>query len=158
MPRPSLFDFTGRAKWDAWDKLGKQSEGKDSHHLEERYFEIAKSFGWKNEAHPEGDLGHESEAISLDEMSETRKSGHGGGLGVAVSAIPQPPPDPKDAGTLHAFALSNDDQGLISFLNSYPDYNINLLDDYVSLLYTCTNGSVLTGWILAGLCSSPPCC
>ncbi|KAK7064304.1 ankyrin repeat-containing domain protein, partial [Favolaschia claudopus] len=41
--RPSVFDFTGRAKWDAWTAAGKTYSTKAE--AESKYLEIARSFG-----------------------------------------------------------------------------------------------------------------
>ncbi|KAF8587329.1 ankyrin [Ramaria rubella] len=124
-PRPSLFDFTGRAKWDAWDKLGNQSDQAEPDLWERRYLEIAHSFGWQES------LRH----YPIDDDQTTNRDGGaisrgGGGMGVRVSAIPQPLQDPKDQGTLHDLALSNDVQGLLSFLETHPESSVNSLDDY----------------------------
>lgn len=46
--RPGLWDFTGRAKWDAWKKKGEQLQSENS--LEDAdtlYVDLVKSLGWK---------------------------------------------------------------------------------------------------------------
>ncbi|EEB98432.1 hypothetical protein MPER_02059, partial [Moniliophthora perniciosa FA553] len=43
--RPSFFDLTGRAKWDAWNTAGLKF--KDGAEAEKRYLQIARDLGWK---------------------------------------------------------------------------------------------------------------
>lgn len=48
--RPSVFDFQGRAKFDAWQKLGSEErfEGEDGQEkAKEEYLDEAKKLGWK---------------------------------------------------------------------------------------------------------------
>ncbi|KAF8529453.1 ankyrin, partial [Gautieria morchelliformis] len=132
-PRPSLFDFAGRAKWDAWDKLGQQSDEPQALVWEQRYLEIARSLGWQEgiQPRPESLDTGSTPAKSSDGGSEENKAqASGGGMGVAVSTMAQPPVNAKDHGTLHGFALSNDVQGLAGFLDAHSEINLDFLDEY----------------------------
>ncbi|KAF8527876.1 ankyrin repeat-containing domain protein [Hysterangium stoloniferum] len=123
-PRPSLFDFTGRAKWDAWHKLGSENDHTDVEVWQQRYVDIARSLGWEPNPHP---------AVAANEhQDEESSNGGGGGMGVSVSVISRLPLDEPedDESTLHACALSNDATQLTSFLASHPDIDVNALDDY----------------------------
>lgn len=60
--------------------------------------------------------------------------GSGGGMGVVVSTMSQPPLDPRDHGTLHGFALSNDIKGLLRLLDAHSEMNLDSLDEYVNVL------------------------
>lgn len=130
-PRPSLFDFTGRAKWDAWYKLGTQSD--EASIWTQRYLEIARSLGWQEGVQTESvDFGS-APANASDSGSERRDGpASGGGMGVSVSAMSQPPLDAGDHGTLHGFALSNDAKGLLTFLDAQSEINLDSLDEYVN--------------------------
>jgi acyl-CoA-binding domain-containing protein 6 len=134
-PRPSLFDFTGRAKWDAWDKLGRQSDEPEPDVWRQRYLEIAESLGWKEGVQQHGLIatGSTPSKAPNTEAEKGDAQTSGGGMGVVVSAMSQPPLDPRDHGTLHGFALSNDAKGLSEFLDARSKINLDSLDEYVIL-------------------------
>lgn len=135
-PRPSLFDFTGRAKWDAWDKLGRQSDQLEPNAWRQRYLDIARSLGWQEGVQSYSEATGGALATASDEETGTgdAQSSRGGGIGmgVVVSAMSQPPLDDQDHGTLHGFALSNNAKGLLEFLDAHSDINLDSLDDYVN--------------------------
>ncbi|KAF9022927.1 hypothetical protein BDZ89DRAFT_1070280 [Hymenopellis radicata] len=86
--RPGLLDWTGRAKWDAWDKLG----GKDMDETEaqERYMEIAKGMGWPGPSSDIPLLKKEEEDIDWDNLDNSEPStstSKGAGFGVSVSTM-----------------------------------------------------------------------
>jgi acyl-CoA-binding protein len=131
--RPSIFDFTGRAKWDAWTAAGNTYSTKAD--AESRYLEIAQSLGWsEGVVLPETTTASQSENIwdSDDDVKEpTKRSGETGGFGSSVSSMARPE-DESDA-SLHGLAISNDLQGLVSLLQEDPDVNLDARDDFVCI-------------------------
>ncbi|KXN83651.1 Acyl-CoA-binding domain-containing protein 2 [Leucoagaricus sp. SymC.cos] len=135
--RPSIFDITGRAKWDAWNAAGKKYS--DVHEAESRYLEIAKGLGWDETQRPlltksgkgkgkggsiegeEGDIWD-----SEDDSSAPQKSS--GGLGLSVSTMART--EETSEQTLHGFAVDNDAKGLEDLLAVAPDLNLNELDEF----------------------------
>jgi len=124
--RPSFFDISGRAKWDAWKLAAETYEGRPSE-AEHRYLEIARSLGWK-EGSPS------TTATATDETEETaeRSGGGGTGMGVSVSVMSHPPEDEPAAG-LHGCAMGDDVAGLSAFLQASQDLDIDARDEYVSV-------------------------
>lgn len=95
----------------------------------QRYLEIAQSLGWQEGVQSDPIKTGSASANVSDGGSEERSGG--GGMGIRVSAISQPPPDAGDHGTLHGFALTDDAQGLRAFINTHADVNLDSLDEYV---------------------------
>jgi len=124
--RPSIFDMTGRAKWDAWSAAGKKFERPED--AEKSYLEIARSLGWtpltKVESKVESTPTDEEDIWDKEELP----SSAGGGMGNAVSTM-APPPEVIDK-SIHGLALSNDVAGLNVLLDKNPDTDLNLLDEY----------------------------
>ena len=131
IPRPGIFDFTGRAKWDSWQEQGERystSPDPDSA-AEERYLEIAKLLGWSP--------GAVAERGSLDSDTD----GDGGstkgiitGTGVFVSTMSTPKGDiSDDLGTIHGLAIAGDTQRLGEMLKANPSLDINQKDEFVSV-------------------------
>lgn len=136
--RPSLFDFTGRAKWDAWAAAG--NTYKDGQAAEERYKAIARQLGWVEGAtltqvpHAVGDHNaNEEEVWDQEEGTSSGKAG-GGGMGLVVSTMRAPSPGADMAPSAHSLALRDDGDALSAFLAEHPDVNINEPDEYVSFL------------------------
>lgn len=74
-PRPGLFSFEGRAKYDAWARVASEYDGRVED-AKVRYVEIAKSAGWNG-----------SDEVS-DETATPKKGGGGGmGFGPSVSML-----------------------------------------------------------------------
>lgn len=130
--RPSIFDLTGRAKWDAWNAAGEKYEkGRDA---ESRYIEIARTLGWTEgapEARPVVDTAANDDIWDdvVDEGASGSRSG-GGGMGLSVSTMPVPPK--VDDRTIHGLAVSNDFAGLTALLVQHPETDLNELDEFVS--------------------------
>ena len=134
--RPSFFDLTGRAKWDAWMQEAQTYEGRPSE-AEHRYLDIARSLGWK-----EG-----SSAVTLapapaaaDETGRQDGGGGGGGggagMGFSVSVISPPTlNDLGDSSELHQYAIKDDVSALSAFLSANEGADINVRDEYVSFIY-----------------------
>ncbi|KAJ7125673.1 ankyrin repeat-containing domain protein [Mycena crocata] len=127
-PRPSLFDFTGRAKWDAWTAAGKTQSTKAG--AESRYLEIARSLGWTEGAVPLETARNETENIwdSDDENEPTKNRGDSGGFGTSVSAMARPE-DEADA-SIHGLVISNDVQRLVSLLQEDAGVDLNARDAF----------------------------
>ncbi|KAJ7783686.1 ankyrin repeat-containing domain protein [Mycena maculata] len=131
--RPSIFDFTGRAKWDAWAAAGNAYKTKAD--AEERYLEIARSLGWSEGAVLAQPPRVETEAEEHDiwdsdddENKPTKSSGDSGGFGNSVSAMARGE-DEHDT-SIHGLAVSNDLQGLGSLLQKDSSVDVNARDDF----------------------------
>ncbi|KAJ7487504.1 ankyrin repeat-containing domain protein [Mycena galericulata] len=127
--RPSIFDFTGRAKWDAWAAAGNTYTAKSD--AETRYLDIARSLGWSEgvvlaDTKPEADDIWDSD--DADDSKPAKTSGDSGGFGTSVSAMARPE-DEHDT-SIHGLAVSNDLKGLVSLLQDDPDVDLNARDDY----------------------------
>ena len=132
--RPSIFDMTGRAKWDAWAAAGKQYQ--DAQVAEKRYLEIAQTLGWTGSANEIQVKNVPSSSTGNSDTSwEASNSGGGGGMGLSVSVIMPPPPSAIDK-SIHGLALSNDVSGLTTLLEQCPETNLDAVDEYVSQLFT----------------------
>jgi len=144
--RPSIFDMTGRAKWDAWDAAGKQY--KDSREAEKRYLEIARTLGWAGSTtSPENQVpsapSPSTSEGGWDDDSDSNASKSGGdGMGLSVS-IMKPPPSTIDK-SIHGLALSNDVSGLTSLLEEYPRTDLDAVDKfgYTPLHLACDRGNI----------------
>ncbi|KAF8641168.1 hypothetical protein AX17_000803 [Amanita inopinata Kibby_2008] len=129
--RPSIFDMTGRAKWDAWNAIGKKYSS--SEQAEQRYNEIAKSLGWSEGASVIGKQVDE-EDVDLDALDDEKSEGKGsdsrasGGMGLAVSVV-QAPSVVKDH-SVHGLAVANDVAGLTMLLEQSPKADINVRDEF----------------------------
>jgi len=121
--RPSFFDISGRAKWDAWKLAAETYEGRPSE-AEHRYLEIARSLGWK-----EGSPSTTAAATDETEEPTERSSGSGTGMGVSVSVMSQPPEDEEAVG-LHGCAMGDDVGALSAFLQASQDLDIDARDEY----------------------------
>lgn len=130
LSRPSIFDMTGRAKWDAWSTAGKTySRGEDA---QQRYIEIARNLGWTEETVIETELEvqrADSEDIWDDESQRARSGGNG--MGGAVSTMASSTKLEADE-SIHGLAVSNDIPSLTALLDKYPDTDLDGLDEFVS--------------------------
>ncbi|KAJ7225607.1 acyl CoA binding protein-domain-containing protein [Mycena pura] len=131
-PRPSIFDFTGRAKWDAWNTAGNTYAVKVD--AEKKYLDVARSLGWKEGiAVPEPAPGtSQSQDIwdsdSDEENKASKSSGAAQGFGNSVSSMARPE-DEKD-NSLHGLVISNDLQGLLALLEQDPNVDLDARDDF----------------------------
>ncbi|KAJ7900246.1 ankyrin repeat-containing domain protein [Mycena olivaceomarginata] len=125
--RPSLFDFAGRAKFDAWTTAGNTYTTKAD--AESRYLEIARSLGWTEGASlPETTESEDIWDSDDDAARPTKNSGESGGFGTSVSAMARPEDQSDDS--LHGLAVSNDLQRLVSLLQKEPGINLNAKDEF----------------------------
>ena len=138
--RPSIFDFTGRAKWDAWKAASITWKG-HLHGAETRYLEIAESLGWRmgnKEVLKTTSIGDQSDSeLTVEELLSqdtppNSGTGAGGGMSVSVSSISAPVADDED--TLHGYSLSADIKGLQKLIEEGVD--VNQIDDYVRVIIT----------------------
>ncbi|KAH9944144.1 ankyrin [Epithele typhae] len=124
--RPSLFDFTGRAKWDAW----KSAEGtyKDGAAAEARYLEIARSLGWSEgtviEAAESGGTEEEEDVVDSDDIWDKEEDvwkhrGEGSAMGRVTSTMVNEDEDGEN--TPSRMAIAGDVDG-------GPDADLNALD------------------------------
>jgi len=140
--RPSLFDLTGRAKWDAWDAAAKNYGGNDGQSRAERhYIEIAEELGFKkpnalvvDRASTSRSKDTDSDDVDLDRLDEDEPgqttanvpSGFGGG----VSSMSHTDPTPRNAQSLHEFALEGNCEALRNFCSKNPDIDIDARDAF----------------------------
>jgi len=144
--RPSIFDMTGRAKWDAWAATGKQY--RDPQEAEKRYLEIAQTLGWTGsrvQNVPSSSTGEGSwdDNDESDTPAEASSSSGGDGLGQSVSVMMPPSPSAIDK-SIHGLALSNDVSGLITLLEQRPETELNAVDEfgYTPLHLACDRGNI----------------
>ena len=129
-PRPSIFDMTGRAKWDAWSAAGKTFVQRED--AERRYLHIARDLGWTEDIamqEAKDDKVTLSDTRNDSSMSSSNPSA-GGGMGVAVSVMLPPVQDPDES--IHGFAISDDASAISTLLELNPAMNVNELDEFVS--------------------------
>ncbi|KAJ7293485.1 ankyrin repeat-containing domain protein [Mycena rebaudengoi] len=131
-PRPSIFDFTGRAKWDAWNTAGKTYS--DKAQAQSRYLQIARNLGWTEGLVPETAAAGETEDIwdsdDSDEAPSPSSRSRGGGAGFGTSVSSMAPPEDNGDTSIHGLAVSNNLTGLISFLREDPSANLNARDPF----------------------------
>lgn len=133
--RPSFFDLSGRAKWDAWDGFGKtlEDEADPTQVAEERYLEQVRNLGW-----------HEGQEIPSNVQEGGGKrggGGGGGGMGASVS-VPVGSDTTSVEDSVHGFAISGNVAGLEALLVEQPAL-VNTRDEFVSIL-ACPNDYTLT--------------
>jgi len=109
--RPSFFDISGRAKWDAWKLASETYEGRPSE-AENRYLDIARDLGWK-EGEPAAVTSETEERAAAAE-----RGGGGPGMGVSVSVMSPPQEDEESAIGLHAYAMREDVAAMSAFLQA----------------------------------------
>ncbi|GAA5936582.1 uncharacterized protein JCM15063_001927 [Sporobolomyces koalae] len=100
--RPGMLDFRGRAKWDAWDNLGKTS-GFDAQQAKLGYIEQARALGWSPT----------DEAPTPIPADKHKKE-----QAVSVSQIQTDFVDEAPPSRLHDLALEGDAQALEAFLKT----------------------------------------
>ncbi|KAJ7169787.1 ankyrin repeat-containing domain protein [Mycena filopes] len=128
--RPSIFDFTGRAKWDAWAAAGNTYSSKAE--AESRYLEIARSLGWKEGIiAPESVRSEDADIWDSDDDTDKPSRGNGepGGLGNSVSSMARPEDDESDV-SLHGLAVSNHLQELVALVHDDPSVDPNARDNF----------------------------
>ena len=131
--RPSIFDFAGRAKWDAWKETGQKYA--DRRQAEERYIGIAKELGWQPGAapvpEPEAKEPKGEDDIWDDEDESQARQKSGGGMGNFVSTM-QDEENEREETTIHALAIAGNEEWLRTLLETNPELDVNQRDEYVS--------------------------
>ncbi|KAH7104293.1 ankyrin [Auriculariales sp. MPI-PUGE-AT-0066] len=143
--RPGMFDFAGRAKWDAWNGLAAAEPAE--HRV--RYIAIAKQLGW-NGVVPESDstaAAAAAAAVGISAPASSSKDSddepidwsddvppppaRGGGMGAAVSVMVGDTADavPHDLNTLHGCVHAGDINRLRGLLES-GTVDVNSKDEY----------------------------
>ncbi|KAL4070864.1 acyl CoA binding protein-domain-containing protein [Scleroderma citrinum] len=125
--RPSLFDMTGRAKWDAWSNTHKTYHDRRAD-AENRYLDIARELGWVP--------GAASSSVSSS-------SNGGAGMGTFVSALVRPTTGDGETETLQKLAIDGDALEVSRFLEANPLMDINERDEfgYTALHLACDRGN-----------------
>lgn len=139
-PRPSLFDLTGRAKWDAWSNTGKVYAG-NGPDAERKYLDVARELGWVpgsgavDDPQDEGEVWDEDLGVSISLSSTDGK----GGMGGSVSAMTGSRDEGNDTGgqVLHAFAIQGDVNKISQFIVDNSSVDVNQRDEYVWLTLSC---------------------
>jgi hypothetical protein len=143
-PRPSLFDLTGRAKWDAWSNTGKVYAG-NGPDAEKKYLDVARQLGWVpgsgvvNDPQDKEEVWDEDLGVSISLSSTDSK----GGMGGSVSAMAGSRDEGNDTGgqVLHAFAIQGDMNKISRFLVENSSVDVNQRDEYVRLTLPCRSPS-----------------
>lgn len=147
--RPGLLDWTGSAKWDAWDKAGISYEIKSIEEVEKRYLEIAEDIGFRyipeGQPDPESDVsteGDEEDDIDLENLSDDdgipsssfekgKASAEGGAMSRSMSTMIQledfSAADEPDS--IHSYALGGNIEKLAALLDG-ESVDIDAKDEY----------------------------
>ncbi|KAG7450619.1 ankyrin [Guyanagaster necrorhizus] len=124
--RPSIFDMTGRAKWDAWNASGKKWSTAEQ--AEARYLELAQSLGWTEGNQVEASKAEQKpdDDSIWDDDGTAPKSGRG--LGITVSSMVAPVEVVSD--DLHGLAVSNQIARLAALLKEELELDLDAQDEY----------------------------
>lgn len=138
VPRPSIFDFTGKAKWDAWNAAGETYKERPAD-AEARYLEIARSLEWTEGKpaelelvrHATGDEDEEEDIWDTDADTPKQKGGDGG-IGRVMSTMIMDGEDEESTSAVSKLAISGDAEALGEYLQEHPEVDINTPDENVS--------------------------
>ncbi|KAI0778463.1 ankyrin [Trametes elegans] len=137
-PKPSIFDFAGKAKWDAWRSAGETYKDRPAE-AESRYLEIARTLGWSEgrgkeaetsalvPAKTDGGSGNAEEDIWDSEAETARRKGERNDIGRVTSTLATG--DEGSSSALSNLAISGDAQGVLTYLEEHPDVDVNALDE-----------------------------
>jgi len=140
--RPSIFDMTGRAKWDAWSATGKTYADR-AVDAEQRYLAMARDLGWKEGVAPEPLSNADSEEDIWDSDSDTpNRPSRGGGFSMGKAMSTMATQEESDQSSISGFAIAGDAQALLSFLDANTPVDINEADEngYTPLHLACDRG------------------
>jgi len=158
-PRPGIFDFAGRAKWDAWASTGQMYADRASQ-AEQRYLDVARDLGWEEgageTASVEATQKSQSEVKSDDDIWDDdsqggKKSSGGTGMGNSVSTMLLETDTDREQGSLHSLAIAGDIEGLKALVRNRPETDVNVMDEYgyTPLHLACDRGkSEVVEWLL----------
>jgi len=140
--------MTGRAKWEAWSKEGRESEMRNEslESIQHRYLTLCGKYGWVPNAKQEGGKGTQGTEEEEEEEEEvhdidwdapydprTDKHRHGGkAMGNAVSVLEKEDESSLDSTTLHGITILGDVGSLKTLLDLDDGIDINEKDEYVS--------------------------
>ncbi|KAG6862392.1 hypothetical protein C0995_011832 [Termitomyces sp. Mi166 len=155
-PRPSIFDMTGRAKWDAWNSINRKYTSIDD--AENRYLEIARDLGWAEGTvieTPSQAQQSDPDSIWDDDSQTTQGGSTSGGMGGTVSTMMISEADIDES--LHGLAVSNNVTALSELFHRHPETDVNQLDEfgYTPLHLACDRGNLLTVEFLLGKGADP---
>jgi acyl-CoA-binding protein len=144
--KPSIFDMTGRAKWEAWSKESKESElAKESlEEVQNRYVALCRKYGWVPKTTQEANTEDVKKETATDEgvhdidwdapydpnSDEYRRSGVA--MGNAVSVLEREEENALDSTTLHGLTVLGETEKLKTLLDLDHAVDINEKDEYVS--------------------------
>ncbi|RPD81921.1 ankyrin [Lentinus tigrinus ALCF2SS1-7] len=136
VPKPSIFDFTGKAKWEAWQTAGKTYQ--DPSDAEKRYLEIARSLGWvegkaeepKPATTKESEDGGEEDIWdkSDDEGESMKPKREGGAMGRTTSTMTMED-DKGSSSALSNLAVAGDVSVMLAYFHGQPDADVNARDE-----------------------------
>lgn len=115
--------------------MGRESDyhaGTDEELLVNRYIEIARSLGWKDNNPTELKL---SDSGNVDTLPSDRDGGNengGGGAGTGIRVSVVSGPNVPTENTLHGRVLENDVKQVLESIEADPLIDINAKDEYVS--------------------------
>lgn len=138
VPRPSIFDFTGKAKWDAWNSAGETYKERPAD-AEARYLEIARSLEWTEGKlaelelvrHAAGDEDEEEDIWDTD-ADTPKHAGGDGGIGRVMSTMIMDGEGEGCTSAVSNLAISGDAEALGEYLQEHPEVDINTPDENVS--------------------------
>lgn len=148
--RPSIFDYTGRAKWDAWSTTA-QTYGDRAADAESRYIAIARDLGWNEDvasqehiwdSDSEKDLGEDGIWQSDSEAAQSSRGGGDEGMGNIVSTMVTHEGE-EGQRVISVLAISGTAEDMLSYLNKNPEVDVNEADENVSVSCPCL-GHALT--------------
>ncbi|TFK77188.1 ankyrin [Pluteus cervinus] len=122
--KPSIFDPTGRAKWDAWNTTSQRYTTPQA--AEDRYLEIARDLGWTEEESAR--VAQSQAGTSAEAKGDTERHTGGGGMSVSVSTVDKEGL-PQNDGTIHGLAITNDHVGLLALIQS-QQVDLNEPDEF----------------------------
>jgi len=132
--RPSIFDLTGRAKWDAWERAGKEFEGKGGERLaESRYLAIARELGWTGTDETKDINPKEPDEVDLDRLDEEddQPTTDASGTGASVSVMSNVPElDDGSPHGVHQVILKGSPEGYAEFKHQSGPPNLDERDDF----------------------------
>ncbi|KAG8832144.1 hypothetical protein FRC17_001934 [Serendipita sp. 399] len=154
--KPSIFDMTGRAKWDAWDKASKDYSQMDMEALQNKYLDRCKELGWvlsasttlQGQLPGSKKLGEDEQSINdidWDAPNDSQTTGHrqsDKAMGTHVSVMEQEDIG-ADSTTLHGLAILGD-EGKLKTLLQLGGTDINLKDEfgYTALHLAADRGNI----------------
>ncbi len=157
--RPSIWDGTDRAKWDAWSSVEGKHGFTAPEQAEARYLELCKELGWVPDATPPVPVAQtkkeEEEEIDWDAPDDlTPRPIAAGGMANAVSVIQQEEEEPLDLNTLHGVVLAGDLERLRAM--GQGEIDLNFLDEYVSTFGMTKDVVLDTNNVFIGVYTAAP--